>query len=42
MTYPRFLNLKRFICFYDVWAKNPNKDPTFKINHFIDTIVKKS
>ena len=30
------------ICFSDVWKKNLSKDPLFKINYFIETILKNS
>ena len=42
MPLQRFIALKRYVCFYDIWKKNETKDPSFKINYFIDTIIRKS
>ena len=42
MTFQRFYLLQHFICFYDVWSENVNKDPIFKIYYLIDIIIKRS
>ena len=30
------------MCYYDVWAEKKNNDPLFKINYFIETVLKKT
>lgn len=42
MPWTRFSYIRQFICYYDVWTKNKTKDPLFKINYFIEFVLKKS
>ena len=43
MTFPRFVYLKKFLCFHDVTeTRNKNKDPMKKINYLIEIIITKS